>query len=42
LHNYIHGKIRQAEHIRAAVPKTQQSPDSGSEQGNKQHSPIAA
>ena len=42
LHDYIHGKIRQAEHIRAAVPKTQQSPDSGSEQGNKQHSPIAA
>ena len=35
LHDYIHAKIRQAEHIRAAVPKTEQ-PQNG------QQSPVAA
>ena len=41
LHDYIHAKIRQADHVRAAVPAAQQHNDSNA-QGNKQHSPIAA
>ena len=42
LHDYIHGKIRQAEHIRAAVPKSGQQPPHDGEQQGKQHSPVAA
>lgn len=39
LHDYIHGKIRQAEHIRAATPTTSHDQDS---KGSQPSSPVAA
>lgn len=42
LHDYIHAKIRQAEHIRAAVPKSDERPVAETEHNGKRHSPVAA
>ena len=43
LKQYIHAKIQQAEHIKAAIPGDQQRPATGENHGKHGHeSPIAA
>ncbi|MGM0481736.1 MAG: DUF2726 domain-containing protein [Pseudomonadota bacterium] len=41
LHDYIHGKLRQAEHLRAAVPKTETPPKQEGDT-DRHSSPVAA
>lgn len=42
LHDYIHAKIRQAEHVRAATPKAQAPGSTQDDNGQQDTSPVAA